>query len=73
MGNKILKIFPASNHSFTGIVNHTAHDLRPGKNSGPLDGEVVSQVNHLEVFLNVTHHPQGLVIHHWIQESVERG
>jgi len=34
MGNKLLKFFAVGNHSFTGIVNHTAEDLRPGKNSG---------------------------------------
>lgn len=38
MGNKILKIFAGGNHSFTGIVNHTGEDLRPGKNSGCGEG-----------------------------------
>ncbi|CAI2933484.1 protein of unknown function [Aminobacter niigataensis] len=34
MENKLLKFFSAGNHSFTGIVNHTHRDLRPGKDSG---------------------------------------
>ncbi|CCV15950.1 hypothetical protein MESS4_830170 [Mesorhizobium sp. STM 4661] len=43
MGNKPLKFFAVGNHSFTGIVNHTAQDLRPGKNSGSRLGSVASE------------------------------
>jgi hypothetical protein len=38
MENKILKILPNGNHSFTGIVNHTGQALRPGKNFGMAAG-----------------------------------
>jgi hypothetical protein len=56
MGNKTLKFFAGGNHSFTGIVNHTGQDLRPGKNS-VADSEAVSMSpwSHLFQLINVMH------------------
>ncbi|SIT56860.1 hypothetical protein BQ8794_30309 [Mesorhizobium prunaredense] len=56
MGNKFLKFFAGGNHSFTGIVNHTAQDLRPGKNSGPdAEARLASPWSHLVWLINVLH------------------
>ncbi|CDX28449.1 hypothetical protein MPL3356_80280 [Mesorhizobium plurifarium] len=56
MGNKALKIFAGGNHSFTGIVNHTGEDLRPGKNSGSRRKPGPASLwSHLGWLINVVH------------------
>jgi len=56
MGNKTLKFFAGGNHSFTGIVNHTGQDLRPGKNSGRRsEGASMSPWSRLVQVVNVLH------------------
>jgi RIO-like serine/threonine protein kinase len=74
MGNKILKFFRAGNHSFTGIVNHRAQDLRAGKNSGSgWKDPPMSPKSHLARLFKVSDEPAGVPIPYWIQVSVEIG
>jgi hypothetical protein len=56
IGNEFLRFFGAGNHSFTGIVNHTRQDLRPGKNPAATWMPAgVNRMNHLKLFFHAIH------------------